>query len=423
MASFIFTLKNPKSKEKTSLRLQVSYGKMETGFRNVKIYIGESLNPSQWDQKSQKVKGIKTAPEVNNKLKRTALKAENVLRKYKNDHNDQDPPPGTLKELIEVAINRRSVIRALDFYGYFEEFIELQKARRKTEGKPIERSIVGDYKRTLDLLKEFPEKLEFNKINETFYHKYVVFLKEEKGFRINTTGKHIKNLKAFLNWATGEGYNTNVAFKKPRVFKVLKEESVNFYLDEDELKIIKELKFEGKKAHLKKYRDAFLIACWTGLRYSDFSRLTLDNIDYENKWIHIRTKKTKHPVIIPFLPELEEVMEEYKDKPLPVYQNQTINKYLKEIGQIMSEKIKELNINGELRDKDYSSLTTHAGRRSFCSNMYYRGIDIEMIMAISGHKTEKQFRDYIKVEAEDKAKKFLQQARERGPVINLKIAR
>lgn len=422
MASFIFTLKNPKATGKTPLRLQVTYGKKETAVHWLKIYIGESVKPSHWNQKSQKVKGIKIAPEVNGKLDRIAITADNVLRKYQNEHDNQDPPPGLLKELIEVAINRRSAARNLDFFGYFEDYIELQRARRETEGKPIGRSIVHDYERSLDLLKEFSRKLSFESINESFYHKFVSYLRDTKEFRTNTIGKHIKNLKAFLNWSTEEGYNDNRSFQK-RYFKVLREESVNYYLDENELKVMKDLEFEGNKAHLKGYRDAFLIACWTGLRYSDFSRLTPENIDYKEGVIRIKTKKTGAPVVIPFVDELREVLEEYKEKPLPVYRNQPMNRYLKEIGLLMSEKVKELNINGEKKQKDYSKLTTHTGRRSFCSNMYFRGIDIEMIMAISGHRTEKQFREYIKVEGEDKAKRFLQQAQERKPVVNLKIAR
>jgi site-specific recombinase XerD len=422
MASFRFTLKNPKATSKTPIRLQVVYGTKETAAHWVKIYIGESVKPLHWNQKSQRVKGIKTAPEINGKLDRIAVTADNVLRKYKNEHDNQDPPPGLLKELIEVAINRRSAIRNLDFFGYFEEYIELQRARRKTEGKPIGRSIVNDYERTLALLREFSRRLSFESINETWYHSFVNFLRDSKEFRTNTIGKHLKNLKAFLNWATEEEYNDNRSFQKG-YYKILKAESVNYYLDEGELKIMRELEFKGNKAHLKGYRDAFLIACWTGLRYSDFSRLTPENIDYEEGVIRIKTKKTGAPVVIPFVDELREVMEEYKEKPLPVYRNQPMNRYLKEIGLLMSEKVKELNINGEKKQKDYSKLTTHTGRRSFCSNMYYRGVDIEMIMAISGHRTEKQFREYIKVEGEDKAKRFLQQAQERKPVVNLKIAR
>jgi integrase len=48
----------------------------------------------------------------------------------------------------------------------------------------------------------------------------------------------------------------------------------------------------------------------------------------------------------------------------------------------------------------YNFICTHTARRSFCTNAYYSGIPPHDIMAISGHKTEKIFFNYIKVEKE-----------------------
>lgn len=46
---------------------------------------------------------------------------------------------------------------------------------------------------------------------------------------------------------------------------------------------------------------------------------------------------------------------------------------------------------------------THSARRSFCTNMYLMGVPVLTIMAISGHKTEKSFRTYIKASGEEHA--------------------
>lgn len=425
MASFRFALRDSKAERETRIRLQVRYGS-----NKVTVYFGESVRPTHWTQKTQRVKTITTAPELNQRLSNIKKAAEDTFREYLNKHDQKEPPPGELKKLIEIALNQRSKEPELDFFGYFEKFIEIQIARKETAGKEIRNSIINDYERSLMLLRDFHGKLEFGNINETFYHDFIKYLrnvkhatkvkhiKEKKGFNDNTIGKHIKNLKAFLRWSTDNGYNENLSFRS-REFKVLTEESVNFYLTEQELQIMKDLQL---RPELERYRDSFLIACWTGLRHSDFSRLTSENIDYENEVIRIQTKKTGEPVVIPFLPELKDIIEKYRGKDLPAYTNQPMNRYLKEIGRAMSEKVKELNINGEIRQKDYFQLTTHAGRRSFCSNMYYRGVDFEMIMAISGHKTEVEFRNYIKVKNEDQAAKFLKQANDSKPVVNLKIA-
>ena len=54
-------------------------------------------------------------------------------------------------------------------------------------------------------------------------------------------------------------------------------------------------------------------------------------------------------------------------------------------------------------------MSSHTCRRSFATNMYLRGIDVFLIMKMTGHKTEKQFYEYIKIDAKESADKFLDQ--------------
>jgi integrase len=44
----------------------------------------------------------------------------------------------------------------------------------------------------------------------------------------------------------------------------------------------------------------------------------------------------------------------------------------------------------------WEKLMTHTARRSFCTNMYLMGVPVLTIMAISGHKSEKSFRTYLR---------------------------
>jgi len=85
--------------------------------------------------------------------------------------------------------------------------------------------------------------------------------------------------------------------------------------------------------------------------------------------------------------------------------NQVFNKTLKKI----AEKIPSLNQDYEkklikghkverVKLKKYDMVVTHSARRSYCTNMYLRGVPIPTIMAISGHKTEENFLKYIKAD-------------------------
>ena len=49
-------------------------------------------------------------------------------------------------------------------------------------------------------------------------------------------------------------------------------------------------------------------------------------------------------------------------------------------------------------------VSTHTARRSFATNMYLMGVPSITIMRITGHKTEKAFMRYIKLDEEQHAK-------------------
>jgi integrase len=58
-------------------------------------------------------------------------------------------------------------------------------------------------------------------------------------------------------------------------------------------------------------------------------------------------------------------------------------------------------VNGDY--EKYKLVSTHIGRRSFASNSYGDGMPIPLIMAITGHKTEREFRRYIGISQSDLA--------------------
>lgn len=50
----------------------------------------------------------------------------------------------------------------------------------------------------------------------------------------------------------------------------------------------------------------------------------------------------------------------------------------------------------------YNLVKTHTARRSFCTNYYVAGKSIQSIMLFSGHKTEREFQKYIRIEKDKK---------------------
>jgi integrase len=92
---------------------------------------------------------------------------------------------------------------------------------------------------------------------------------------------------------------------------------------------------------------------------------------------------------------------------LPKYTNPYFNRRLKEVFtvyKLYSEKVivhKE-KINGSFIKRDL--ITVHTGRRTFATNLFLKNTPINLIMAATGHETEKAFRTYIKASEIEKSK-------------------
>lgn len=123
------------------------------------------------------------------------------------------------------------------------------------------------------------------------------------------------------------GLHDNLDFKK-KAFKKPSEETKAIYLNEKELDTLYKLNLKAD-TRLDNARDWFLIASYTGLCFSDFSRLTKNNIQKDN--IEIITQKTLTPVVIPLHTYVKAILEKYNYNLPKVISNQKFNKYIKEV--------------------------------------------------------------------------------------------
>jgi integrase len=159
---------------------------------------------------------------------------------------------------------------------------------------------------------------------------------------------------------------------------------------------------------LDRVRDLFLVGCWTGLRFSDFTRINKNNIKKDR--IEITTQKTNTKIIIPIFKIVRAILFKYNGDLPRAISNQKMNEYLKDICKL----IPELNVPSEksltkgglkvVENKlKYELVQCHTARRSFATNMYLDNLQIYHIMGITGHQTEKQFLRYIKMTNDESA--------------------
>ncbi len=289
-------------------------------------------------------------------------------------------------------------------------------------GERLKPSSVRVYAQVEGWLKKFCKHssvadYETDELNERWYAAFVKFLYDQ-GLRKNSVGKHIKSLKTVLRKRIDDPEQAaKCAFIVRGKCKVLHERVKNVYLDENKLHVMANARLNG---YMDRVRDQFLLLCWTGQRYSDLGQLIPDNIDTtddgKHRFFKVKQTKTGALVYIPVLPEVEPLLEKYKDGfPAPI-SNQKFNNFIKDVCKTISETDDgqdagfgetvelERTLNAEkttLSEKFYNLVTSHSGRRSFATNMFERNWPTQIIMGITGHETEEVFRIYIEKDPEE----------------------
>jgi site-specific recombinase XerD len=187
---------------------------------------------------------------------------------------------------------------------------------------------------------------------------------------------------------------------------VVEEESDTIYLNENELNQLYNFDFSNNK-RLERVRDLFLVGAWTGLRFSDFTRISKENI--KGDFIEIEQQKTGKRVLIPLHSVVSEIWQKYGEKLPPNITNQKLNDYIKEVCQkvgITEHEQKAITKGGvktSTRYEKWELVSSHTARRSFATNLFLSGFPTLSIMQVTGHRTEKAFMRYIKVTPEQHA--------------------
>ena len=331
-----------------------------------------------------------------------------------------------LKEKIDIFFNRETKNEAINenlfFTNYISSFIEESKTKRNRKGTPIKPRTIQHYNTTLNKIIAFEKfvgvKLKFTEIDLTFHNDFTSYLEKEQKLNQNTIGGYVDDVKLFCGNADKKGIIVSKEFRLTEFYSPTNK-TKDIYLKEDEIDLIYNTQFE--QDYLDNTRDWFIIGLRTGLRISDFLKLTKQHIDDE--FIYKETEKTEFPVIIPIHTQVKEILKKRNgDFPRQI-SDQKFNVYVKEVAKIagldeQTEGAKmteiEIKVNGKketIHRKTFSKypkhelVSSHICRRTFATLLYGK-IDTLTIMKITGHQTEKQFLGYIKITPKEYAEKL-----------------
>ena len=362
--------------------------------KKFKYYTKAKVMKDRWDGRRTKGKSLEDL-ENNDKIE----KVEKIIKDIERDALTKEKiyDIETVEKIFRNKTN--SDAEQSEFWVLHNQFIEESRITKAPK-------TISEYTSTRATLKEFEKftgkKISFENINQRLYESLISFSIEEKKHLNNTIGKNIKSLKTFLNYVLrNELTNVKINLKG---FKVFKEEIDIIHLTEDEL--FKMYYLKDLPEHFEFVKDYFCFECFTGLRFSDISKLRNENV--KGDFLEFKTQKTRDTLYVPLSVFAKQILAKYMGKfegrPLPpTFHNAVTNFYLKDIAElagINDETIVE-KFSGskrlEFKKPKSAFVSTHTGRRTFITLSHEKGMPVEMIMKITGIRKWETLRKYLKV--------------------------
>jgi integrase len=162
--------------------------------------------------------------------------------------------------------------------------------------------------------------------------------------------------------------------------------------------------------YLDNARQLFLLACYTGLRFSDLVSIKAEH--FLGQVLRMTTQKTRETVTIPLRAEALTIVEQLLAGKVRPITNQKLNDYLKELGQLaaITAPVEVIRFRGGVRESTtvakWERMGCHTGRRTFVTLSLERGLRPETIMKVTGHRGWKSFQRYVNVTSDTVEREF-----------------
>ncbi|WP_299382580.1 site-specific integrase [uncultured Lacinutrix sp.] len=375
-----------------------------------KTTTGFSVVFSDWSKAKQRLKITATTNNVdfiNNKLEKLELY---IIDRYNRDYNSNTSINDKwLKEAVNSFFNRATIeeTHKTYFLDWIKQYVK-QLHKQLHNGSPLSKNTIKNYKSAENKIEAFEkhQKLRYRHedINLDFHRDFIHYCKTVENLNNNSTGVLISRIKTFCKNIEFENLPINPIYKHKR-FSAPKNETHDVYLSNIEIEKILKHDFSDNEK-LNNVRDLFIIALRTGLRVSDISKLSKEN--FLEKSINITTTKTNQNLHIPIHENITKILAKRSGELPKTISDQKFNKYIKDV--VKDVGIKKRVFGSKIDEKTkrkkegiyekWELITSHTGRRSMATNLYLDGVQIRLIMAATGHKSEKQFSQYVKATQE-----------------------
>ena len=306
---------------------------------------------------------------------------------------------------------------------YMQEYIaDLKSGKRlkRHRAVPVSQGYIDNMQATLKCLYDYQHlahhKVTIEQVDMTFQRNFVKYL-QDRGLKPNTISTRMASLHVIMKSAYFDKKTKKIDWQHPD-FIPAQEEVDKIFLTPEQIENLRmvdlnSIESSSERSHtsLEQTRDVFIVGCLTGQRISDFMRISRDMIFNLNghNFIKLRQVKTGTIVYIPLDVRVKAILDKYGGS-LPQTSKITFNKNLRKLGEIMGwtwyphfdhQPCTKTSKKTPIRFCDM--LSSHTARRSFATNSYTAGIPISSIMTVTGHSSERNFRKYLGLQAQDRA--------------------
>ncbi|MDV4072197.1 hypothetical protein CMT45_10785 [Elizabethkingia anophelis] len=412
MATVSYFLRNKTANTKIQIQLSIS--------RDLKLRTSTDLiiNSNDWSTDTKFPK--QNNPQNKNLSKQLRELSNHILNEYNSDFaTGRIFDSFWLKEKINKFFNR--IEENTDdtiFLNYLNNFIDFKRSTSSYTNCTLRK-----YNNLRDRFIQYQKKKKktfiINDIGAKTLIDFKNFLITECNLMETTAVRFIKNLKTVIFDAETNGKQIHHQIRGFSTGTTNTEYKV--FLSFDEIEKIKEVHSLNTDWNIA--RDWLIAGCYLGQRVSDLLRMTkkmiYTKVDSEGnsfRFIEIKQQKTGEKVVIPIHNEVESILEKYNGDFPPVFANNfdsnavLFNRHIKKVCELAG--IHEM-ITGKVYNEDkkkneivdtekYNLVSSHVCRRSFATNFYgNKMFTTPQLMAITGHKTESMFLNYIGKTADD----------------------
>lgn len=386
------------------IRMRVSYSG-----KRIDIRTGLVCPAEKWSEETMRVKpGTKnrykqTASQINARLSEYELCIERIFSRYELER--KIPEPQELKAEFEVAQGKKKQADTKETVEQaYQRFIEETCERKHWTSATIDGyKNVGLRIRDAGLYNLRIDKLKNSDIE--VFRKCLL----ERGLLNSSVSRMSKSFRTFLVWCvSNELLDKSITLKRDTPLKGNKTDKSINYLEWSEVLKLKDVELPKKKLRL--VRDIFCFQCFTGLRISDVTAITWQQVelDCDAPFLEFTTRKTADTLRIELNSHAIDILARQK-KESPVgaifdMANTTqFNRQLSVVAETagLTGTITRTTYSGaERKDETISkvkAITSHWGRHTFIVHALSIGIAPNIIMSWTGHSNYQSMLPYINI--------------------------